>query len=219
MKLGILLQGKTTRWTPNIVQQYKNNFPDAEILFSTWDDQDTNGIDCNIIKSKAPGFAGKQKSTVNFQIVGTKEGLKEIDADIILKCRSDQFIHNSKIFELYFQDAFPNRIMVPDNGTYETIEYRTSDFCQIATKDILKEFWFNLRLYDPNSYSEAGVYLTKNYVKNVKKDLEAWNITLRKYFCVKSFFNDFQIEWEKLNQIDEYQHVLFNSFPERSSSE
>ena len=109
--------------------------------------------------------------------------------------------------------------MVPDYGTYEIIKYRTSDFCQIATKQILDDFWLKIPKYDPKNYQESGVYLTKNYLQNIKNELDPWEEKLRKYFCVKSYFDDFQIEWEKLNQIDEYQEILYNAFSQRALSE
>jgi len=219
MKLGILLQGRVTEWTPYIIEEYQTNFPESQILLSTWETENVEVINCDVIKSKAPEIAGKQRSTVNFQIVGTQAGLKKINADVILKCRTDQFIHNRNIFQIYFDYAFPERIMVPDYGTYEIIKYRTSDFCQIATKQILDDFWLKIPKYDPKNYEESGVYLTKNYLQNIKNELDPWEEKLRKYFCVKSYFDDFQIEWEKLNQIDEYQEILYNAFSQRALSE
>ena len=35
MKIGILIQGSITEWTPHIINEYKENFPEAEILLFT----------------------------------------------------------------------------------------------------------------------------------------------------------------------------------------
>ena len=219
MDFGILLQGRITKWTKSIIQEYKENFPDAKILLSAWENENTDDIDCEIITSTPPKVSGKSKSTVNFQIVGTNAGLKKIDSEIIMKCRTDQFIHNPNIFQIYLKNSYPNRIMVPDFGTFESIQYRTSDFCQIATKKLLEDFWSTIPLYDETNYEEAGVYLTKNYVKNIKTDNSPWKDIIRKYFCVKSYFDDFQIEWEKLNHFDEYQKIFFDASLEKSKPE
>lgn len=213
MEFGILLQGRITDWTPSIINEYKKNFPNAEILVSTWDNEKVDSLDCEIVQTQPPTLSGLSKSTVNFQIVGTNAGLEKINSKIIMKCRTDQFIHNSKIFELFLDCSYPKRIMVPDIGTYELVNHRTSDFCQLATKDVLENFWSTIPLYDGTEYEEAGVYLTKNYIKNVKNDHSQWGNILRKYFCVKSYFNDFQIEWEKLNNSDIYQQMFFDAYP------
>ena len=220
MRFGIILQGRVSPWTPHIINEYKSNFPNAEILLSTWNDQNTDDINCDFLKIKSPGIAGKSESTVNFQIVGTQAGLKNINADIVLKCRSDQFIHNREIFQIFLENALKtDRIMVPDIGTYEIINFRTSDFCQIAKKSTMENFWLSIPLYDESNYEEAGVYLTKNYVKNLKHDSGNWKDIFRKYFCVKSYFDDFQIEWEKLNQFDKYQKIFFDSYSQRALPE
>ena len=50
MRFGILLQGRITSWTPSIIEEYKKHFPDSQILVSTWNDENTEGIECEIVK-------------------------------------------------------------------------------------------------------------------------------------------------------------------------
>ena len=99
--IGILLQGRISEWTQDIVTEYKKNFPNSEILVSTWEGENTNDLTCNVVKSKPPPTIKNDVSTANFQIVGCQEGLKNLKTDIILKSRTDQFIHNPKIFEIF----------------------------------------------------------------------------------------------------------------------
>lgn len=213
--IGILLQGKISSWTSDIVIQYQSTFPNAQILVSTWDDQNTKDIACDVVKSAAPPLPEPHKSTVNFQIVGCQTGLKKLKTDVIMKCRTDQFIHNKQIFKIFFNSCSKNQIMVPDLGTPKNINYRTSDFCQIAFRQTLLDFWENIPLYDGNNYEEAAVYLTKNYLLNVRNNHQPWNSVLDKYFCIKSFHDDFQIEWEKLNNSDEYRSIYDKGFVNR----
>lgn len=213
--LGILLQGKVSNWTRDIINEYRQNFPNAEILLSTWDDEPTQNLPCNVIKSRAPSLPKPIKSTVNFQIVGCQAGLKNLKTDLIMKCRSDEFIHNKKFFEVFKNSCSSDKIMVPDLGTYEITKYRTSDFCQIGYRAILLDFWNNIPLYDGIHYEEPATYLTKHYVLNVKNDHQPWKFALKKYFCVKGFHEDFQIEFEKLNNFDDYQRVYEITYPNR----
>lgn len=214
--IGILLQGKISDWTGDIIREYKENFPYAKILLSTWNGEYTDDIECQVIKTNPPPLPEPHKSTVNFQIVGTRLGLDNLDTDIIMKCRTDQFIHNKKIFEIYKNSCSSEKIMVPELGTPKNMKYRTSDFCQVSHKKILLDFWNRIVLYDGANYEEAATYLTKNYVLNVKNDHQPWEITLRKYFCIKSFHEDFQIEWKKLNEFDDYKIIYENGFLNRS---
>jgi len=217
--LGILLQGKVSSWTRDIINEYHQNFPNAEILLSTWEDESTQNLPCKVVKSKVPSLPKPHKSTVNFQIVGCKAGLKNLKTDLIMKCRTDQFIHNKKIFEIFKNSCSSDKIMVPELGTVRTTDYRTSDFCQIGYRSVLLDFWNNIQLYDGLHYEEAATYLTKHYVLNVKNDHQPWRFALKKYFCVKKFHEDFQIEWEKLNNFDEYRSIYDISYSNRVSAD
>ena len=135
--LGILIQGKVSEWTKDIIHEYRENFPTAEIVLSTWTSEKTDDIPCKVIKSTPPKIMPPHTNSHNYQIVGTLAGLNSIDAEIILKCRTEQIIHNPNIFELFENECPTSKIMIPNLGTYEVPEYRTSDFCQIATKKLL----------------------------------------------------------------------------------
>jgi len=199
---GILLQGRVSSWTNDIISEYKTNFPEAEIVFSTWANEDPSGIDCKIIQSELPKLPSdavfKNRANINYQIVGTQNGLKNMNADIILKTRSDIFVHNKDIFNIFNDNCPSEKIMAPDVGTF-SYDYRVSDFCLLGTKKILSEFWNNMELYD-GSYSIATeTYFIKNYILNVKKDNREWKDILSEYFYIRDYHLDFQIEWEKLS--------------------
>ena len=61
MRFGILLQGRITSWTPSIIEEYKKHFPDSQILVSTCNDENTEGIECEIVKTDSPELAGPSK--------------------------------------------------------------------------------------------------------------------------------------------------------------
>ena len=206
-KIGILIQGKVTEWTIDIVKEYQKNFPYASILLSTWKNEKIEKIPCDVIQIESP----KQRSqiasyTINHQIVGTRAGLEKIRGDIIMKCRTDQFIHNRNIFRIFIDSCSKNKIMVPNNGGFESLDYNIIDFCQIATKDLLLEYWNSIPLFeDPCLPITGEQYLTKSYILNAKKDNRPWKDIINEYFFVVGYYNDFQIEWEKLVKLDVYQ--------------
>jgi hypothetical protein len=207
-KYGILLQGKISEWTKDIIKEYKMNFPDADILVSTWDNEDTSMIPCRVIKTKPPELSGIHSSTVDFQIIGTQKGLQNINAEIIMKCRTDQFIHNRHIFLIYEKFCGKEKIMVPDQGTSTLDDYRVSDFCQVASKKKIEEFWNSTPLSNPKKPIPPEVYLVEYFIKIIKNDNRPWPTIVREYFCIKDYDTDFKIEWEKRVKIDTYQNTF-----------
>ena len=196
-KYGILLQGRVSLWLKDIITEYKSNFPEAHIVLSTWNTEDVSKIDCDIIQSELPVSTYPHSNTTNHQIIGVNAGLKKINAEIILKCRTDQFIHNKKIFELFNDNCPLDKIMIPDLGTTLDDDYRASDFCQLATSKILNKFWNNITFYDGKYAISPEIYLAKNYVVNFMKNTKPWNKIMNEYFHIMKYHSDFQIEFEK----------------------
>ena len=115
-EFGILLQGRVSSWTNDIINEYKKNFPNAEIVFSTWKNENVDGINCKVIQSEKPSPTYPHSSNINLQIIGSREGLKEMSSEVILKCRSDIFIHNKNIFKVpakFSGDVFVTRAFKP----------------------------------------------------------------------------------------------------------
>ena len=115
--------------TKDIVNEYENNFPDAELLFCTWKSQNVEDISCKTIQIDYPSFLKKKDEyvhphafTINISILQAREALKCIDADIILRSRSDLFIHNKEIFNIFLKNCDDSRIMVPYIYEQEKLE-------------------------------------------------------------------------------------------------
>ena len=185
-KEGILLQGLVSTWTRDIILEYQTNYPNAKILLSTWTDQNIEDITCEIIQTDAPEFTKPHFSTINHQIIGTREGLKKLDCDIILKSKSDMFVHNEKIFQLFIESCDPQKIMIPNEGfDISDQPYYVNDNCQVARKNILEDFWYKMPLYNGNYPTSNEQYLAKNYIENIKNDKDDWSV-LKKNIFVRS---------------------------------
>jgi len=203
---GILLQGLVSKWTQDIIIEYQQNFPDAKIIFSTWIGQNVKNLSCDIVETEMPNPTSPHSSTINHQIIGAREGLKKLNCDVILKSKSDLFIHNDKIFELFNESCSPEKIMIPTEGfDLSNQPYYVSDICQIGKSKILKDFWNQMPLYDGSYSTSNEQYLSKNYILNIKNDDSDWSITQKKYFCQKGFDEDFQAEFEKFIFEESYQ--------------
>ena len=193
--VGILLQGAVNDWTKKIIEEYQQNFPDSQILLSTWNTENTKDISCDIIKLEPPL---PDPQHMNYRIVGTKEGLKRMSSKIIMKCRTDQFIHNKEIFQIFENGCSKNKIMIPTFPTFTNVDYWASDLCQIGHKETLLDYWNSIQLWDGIWNPVPEIYFTANYIIKGKKDLHPWSEIIKKYFYVKDYKNDFQIEWKSM---------------------
>ena len=81
-EIGILLQGKISEWTSDIIREYQVNFPRAQILVSTWQNENVDDVPCQVVKSKLPSRTFPYSNTVNHQIIGTKTGLENMNCDV-----------------------------------------------------------------------------------------------------------------------------------------
>ena len=192
--VGIILQGAVSDWTKKIIEEYQQNFPDSQILLSTWNTENTTDIPCDVIKLEPPN----DPYHINHQIIGSREGLKKINSEIIMKCRTDQFIHNKEVFQIFNSGCSKNKIMISNFTTFTNVDYWASDLCQIGYRDTLLDFWRSIKLFDGSWNPIPEIYFTANYIIKGKKDLRPWPEIIKEYFYVKDYNNDFQIEWKTM---------------------
>jgi hypothetical protein len=213
-KIGILMQGPISAWTIEIVKEYKKHFPESEILLSTWNSEKVEGITCEVIVSDEPKSTSPYQSNTNHQKIGVLNGLKKFSSEIVMKCRTDQFIHNKNIFKIFENYCPKHKMMIPNYCTIESIPYFASDFCQIAAKEILLDYWNSIPYYDGSfMIYHPEIYLTQNYVLLNKKDMRSWSICLKEYYYVKGYLEDFQIEWEKMAKNELYRKIFNDWYP------
>lgn len=206
---GILLQGSISLWTRDIILHYKNSMPNCSILLSTWNDENTEEIEglCEIVKTEKPTFIG---SNIIFQKTGSLRGLNKLECEIILKCRTDQFLDAKGMFKM-FENIDSTKILISNYATIESMDYFASDFCQLAHKNILLNFWNSITNVGPVHHPEQ--HLTKCYIINHHKDTSDWKITLYKYFHVADFHKDWKIRWLKLETLHNYKATFLLYFP------
>ena len=132
-----------------------------------------------------------------------------MNADIVMKCRSDLFVHNSNIFEIFLKENMYSKIMYAEfDLKKEKREYWISDFCQVSKKEVLLDFWNNIDLDDGKYLVDTEMWIIRNYILKNKKDKRSWNSIKDKYFFSKGYHDDFQIEFEKTVKFEYYQNDL-----------
>ncbi len=213
--IGILLQGNVRGWTIPIIEEHQQNFPDSEIVLSTWDNEDISDVPCKVVQTKVPEPTQPYKSSKNYQIIGSRCGLKSMKSDIILKTRTDIFIHNPNIFKIFFSENTEKKIMYAHLGLVKEFrDYWINDFCQLSSKETLLNFWNLMPLHDGSDNEAVEKYLTRNYLKNESNNDISWNKIHDKYFIRKRFYEDFQIEFEKFTYLESYQDNLLSAASE-----
>lgn len=213
LKTGILIQGKIYDWTVHIIKKYFDIFPNSEIVLSTWTNEKIDNIPCIVIQTDPPEKTDPYYTTVNHQKKGALEGLKVMTSDLIMKCRTDQFILNDKIFELYSAKCMSEKIMIPNYPTVKNMDYFASDFCQIATKNILEDYWNGIPFYDGSFEIHPETWLASNYIIKNKQCYDSWQKCMDKYYLVQDFFSDFNIVWKKLYDDSNYMKTFKILYP------
>ena len=98
--ISIIIQGPIYDCTKQTLKNVRHFFPDAELILSTWNNQNTTGLDADIIvKSEDPGGGISWDNPViyhaaNRQIVGVYAGLKNATRTYALKIRTDMYFEN-----------------------------------------------------------------------------------------------------------------------------
>ena len=160
--MAIVIQGpvKTIdEFTFETIKLYKQNFPEAIIILSTWNDESKivlsriENLGVVVLKNKKPKYAGI--SHVNYQIASSKQGMKkakELGAEYAIKTRTDQRMYATNIEEYLFNmlNLFPldksikkqqKRIIGVSLNTFKYRMYGLSDMFTYGCIDDMMLFW------------------------------------------------------------------------------
>lgn len=130
----------------------KRNFPDAEIIISTWTHENTDGIEVDkIIKSEDPlPFEDSTKTTRNFnrQIVSTKAGLAHATRPYVLKTRSDILFTSPEVAQIddsrkgsFLKSPITTTNMIVRNHRCVPFLFHPSDVIQFGLKEDMIDLW------------------------------------------------------------------------------
>lgn len=213
--LSVVVQGKNiTDHTKNCLESLRKNFPYAEIIFSTYEDEDVSGLDFDVLVTSAdPGatfLSYNMYNNINRILTTTKAGLAKATKKYCLKIRSDLFFDNDKILSNIASDfpirekkyaVFKQRVLFYSLWTRK-FEY-LSDKHRIITPFYLSD-WLcfgltdDIRLYFNNTSLTNEPYFSK-FFKNPKnythhcETTTGWQFPPEQYFATsffKKYFNE-----------------------------
>jgi hypothetical protein len=180
-KLGILIQGTLDGvecFATQSLYLYRKNFPNAEIVISTWEGESMDRDVCEILKvrtifSTKPTTVGPLN--VNLQILSTRRGLEEFSSRIeyVFKTRTDNRFYNARasnyltgLLESFAIDSEKkqlSRLVFISEGSLN-IDYYLSDRLQFGKLSDMFSFWFNAELIFDNRKIIPEIHLLKSYI-------------------------------------------------------
>lgn len=110
-EISVIIQGPVKKEdTKKVIESIRKFLSGAEIIISTWENQDIEGLDYDvIIENKDPGSEKIIDKTfnVNRQIVSSLEGIKKATRKYVLKLRNDNILTGTDF--LNYIDKFDKR--------------------------------------------------------------------------------------------------------------
>lgn len=133
--ISVVIQGPVRSDTKRCLESIRRVLPNAEMIFSTWNDEEICGLDFDkLVRSVLPPAFPQHRSSgtlnnLNRLLRSSKAGVAEASRPYILKIRSDLILENDNFlnnFELYpdrgSRSVFRHKVIVP--MTFSRREYR-----------------------------------------------------------------------------------------------
>lgn len=232
--ISVVVQGAIDNESTHLViKSIRKYLPDSEIILSTWEGSNINGLDYDIlVLNKDPGASlcaplEKRFNNLNRQIISTVNGIKKSSNQYCYKIRSD-IILRSNNFLNYFDTndvdqnskyaIFQKKILMSSvwtrfrariNNNTMLQPYHISDWHMIGTKDDM------LKLYDielENDF-DANVY----YLYNKPEKFDAfsdhkWRYTPEQYIFYKCLLKKFPnlVFKSKLDYNEKHMELYFH---------
>ena len=160
--ISVVVQGTVMPATGACLSSIRKVLPGAEIVLSTWDSTDVDGLDFDkVVFSPDPGLSGimqlyphKQVNDVNRQLVSSLAGIRSASRQYCLKLRSDMLLTSDTFLEYYnryahylSQDApVHRRIMVEGFATSCNTLFDIASWWHLGLKKDLEKM-FDSPLY------------------------------------------------------------------------
>jgi len=111
-EISFVVQGPVARGGPagtdRACASIRAHFPGAEIVLSTWRDQDTDGLDVDeVVRSEDPGTVGPLMSNVNRQLVSSLAGLRAASRRLAVKTRTDLVFRTDALLRFWGRWPLP----------------------------------------------------------------------------------------------------------------
>lgn len=162
--ISVVIQGPVSKdkngknLTKICCESVRKFLPESEIILSTWENEDVQGLDFDkIIFNEDPGandffdppFKKNIKLNIDRQILSTKNGIKIAERKYVLKLRSEGHIENLnfiKFFEMNYlrmdeHKYFSQRVVAICSSRYFNNVFCINDFNFFGEKEDILDLW------------------------------------------------------------------------------
>lgn len=235
-EISVIVQGKIYKeLTPKCVKSIRNYLPDAEVILSTWEGSNVDGLDYDLlILSNDPGavktdLVNNVTNNQNRQLVSTRQGISKASKKYILKLRTDFILHSAKFLEYWDRfnarsdeyKIFRHKVIVSTVFSREYSDYNhrpvlfhPSDLFMFGFTEDLKGYFAGTRLATPEEMGNWQ-YLYPNKIPYPEAH---FRYAPEQFFFLsyaKQFFPDIQFEdWSDWNETNQNlsKNILYNNF-------
>lgn len=222
-EISVVVQGPIhKKRTKKCLQSIRKNLQNAEIILSTWEDSNVDGLDYDVlVLNKDVGGVlqskfknKKQFCNLNRMILSTNEGLKKADRKYVLKLRTDAYINNTNFLNMFgtFKrrcdkyKLFNERILTStlfskyatnnqENKRTE-IAFHVSDWWFFGLTNDVRKLLLSSELVDEPYFSNYFTY-PENYNKKSVYAKFDWRFAPEQfigYSCFSKYFDDIRME-------------------------
>lgn len=235
--ISVVVQGAINKeLTPKCLKSIRKFLPDAEIILSTWEDSEVEGLDYDkLVLNKDPGAVlcspkFNYYNNINRQLLSSQNGLKECNRKYAMKIRTDNILTKSDFLK-YF-DKFPKRcsqfklfekrliVITLFSRKHFGIPnpFRICDWVTFGLTSDVKKYYLNIDLVKEPEFS---LYF-QNHPELISKDnpspFHYHRYTTEQYYplnCFQKFFPEIKMEnLEDFNaeNIEQSNVALANNF-------
>lgn len=187
--ISVVVQGAIDKEnTPKCLTSIRKYLPDAEVILSTWEGANVDGLDYDkVILNKDPGafpMSQFELNNVKRQIFSTITGIRKSSRPYILKIRSDIKLINTNFlayfdkFNSYNSDwhFLKKRIIIPSLITRDPRIWESpmcpSDWCSFGLREDMHDLWdIEYPTYEEEHWFETHLKTAK--VKSYYRSLNA----------------------------------------------
>lgn len=236
--ISVIVQGAIdNEETPKCLKSIRECLPDCEIILSTWQNSDTNGLDFDIlVLSEDPGSVTVEESkhqmfcnNINRQLISTQEGLKNAARTYALKLRSDLILTNADFLEYFdkFQsksknyNLFKRKILVSDLFTRFNMKtndrkrvkmpFHISDWWQFGLREDLETYFLDTKPVE-EPYFTNYFNLEENKHKDTPYRTHKFKFSPEQYFAYSCFNRNFEDIY--MEDASDYSDELMEKFRE-----
>lgn len=222
MKFSIIITGPLTIWTNDLIKSIRNYYPNSQLIFSTWSDQNLSSclpVDSLVINDKSLMNDFNNHQHFSNVLFSCKQGLCNSEEKYTIRVRSDlNFISDSFMNYMHYRldkncenvSIFKEKIRCVNLGSlmHKGVPLYFADICQSGlTEDLIK--FFDVELLPKN------IKKIQHLMPDSAFPHELGNEHAIPLMCVKKYLNRTFTSPEKF--LDHYEKkfhddVLINNF-------